>query len=163
MLILIDNREQKPWSFRGYKTHHCTLQTGDYAMAEEPQSKYTDEDLSYKICIDRKGAVSELFTNVTEARFKKEIERMRQFEHAYLILEFTLADILRYPVGSNIPKSRWRYLRIKPPYVLGFITNLMLEGIHVIFAGDAANAQRIALSLMKKVYKEAEKINESNW
>lgn len=162
MLILVDNREQKPWKFRGYDCHPCTLETGDYAMASEPHSKYTDEDLNYLLCIDRKGAVSELYQNVTQARFKKEIERMKQFRHAYLILEFNLSDIMRFPVGSDIPKRRWRYLRVKPPFVIGYLTTLMLEGIQVIFAGNAENAQKIALSLMKKVYLEVEATNDKS-
>ena len=154
MLILIDSREQKPWKFRDYKCHRCTLETGDYAMADEPNSKYTDEALNHLLCIDRKGSVSELFQNVTQVRFKKEIERMKRFKHAYLIFEFTLEDVMRYPVGSVIPRRRWRYLRVRPPFVLSFLSQLMLEGIHVIFAGNPQHAQQIALNVMKKVYEE---------
>lgn len=158
MLILVDSREQKPWTFRGHDTHRCTLQTGDYAMAPLEKSKYTDEDLNHLICIDRKGSTSELFQNVTQVRFKKEIERMKKFKHAYLILEFTVDDVMQYPFGSNIPRRRWRYLRVKPPFVMGFLTTLMLDGIQVIFAGSPANAQKIALSLMKKVYSQLEDV-----
>lgn len=154
MLILIDSREQKPWKFRDYKCHRCTLETGDYAMASEPNSKYTDEQLNHLLCIDRKGSVSELFQNVTQVRFKKEIERMKRFKHAYLIFEFTLEDVMRYPIGSDIPRRRWRYLRVRPPFVLSFLSQLMLEGIHVIFAGNPMHAQQIALNVMKKVYEE---------
>lgn len=156
MLILIDTREQKPWKFKDYECHRCTLETGDYAMGMEPRSKYKDSDLNHLLCIDRKGAVSELFQNVTQARFKKEIERMKQFQHAYLILEFSIDDILKFPVGSDIPRRRWRYLRVKPQFVMSFLSSLMLDGIHVIFAGSAVNAQRIALGLMKRVYTEME-------
>lgn len=162
MLILVDSREQKPWKFKDYECHRCTLETGDYAMADETRPKYKDSDLNHLLCIDRKGATSELYQNVTQVRFKKEIERMKRFKHAYLILEFSVDDIMRFPVGSNIPRRRWRYLKVKPQYVMGYLTNLMLEGIQVIFAGNAANAQRIALSLMKKVYQEWEKENDTN-
>lgn len=162
MLILVDSREQKPWKFKDYECHRCTLETGDYAMATEPRSKYKDSDLNHLLCIDRKGTASELYQNVTQVRFKKEIERMKRFKHSYLILEFTLEDIVRFPVGSDVPRRRWKYLRVKPQFVMGYLTTLMLEGIQVIFAGNAANAQKIALSLMKKVYLQMEASNDTN-
>jgi len=155
LLILIDSREQHPWAFPKFDTHRCTLETGDYSVVipqDSPLSKYSDESLDYTICIDRKGCTAELFQNVTQARFKNEIDRMGKFRHKFLILEFSMDDILRFPYGSSIPKRRWRYLRVKPEFVLGYLTNLMLSGISVIFAGDSSNAQRICLNILKKVY-----------
>ena len=42
--IIIDTREQKPWTFTDHLTSHAKLDTGDYAI----------KGLEHELCIERK-------------------------------------------------------------------------------------------------------------
>ena len=94
--------------------------------------------MEHLLCIERKESVSEFAGNCGEKRFLKELERMASFPHAFLILEFNWGDIERYPVGSTVPKSKWKSIRIKGKYMMRIISSARLEhGVHVIACGDS--------------------------
>jgi ERCC4-type nuclease len=119
------------------------LDTGDYSL----------RGLENIFCIERKGSVSEFANNITEKRFKDVTDRLAHIKYAFLLLEFDLEDILIYPVGSTVPKKMWDKLRITPKFILKHINELqILYNIKVIFCGDASNAEKMALSLMRKIY-----------
>lgn len=141
--IIQDSREQQPFHFRDYETIVRKLDTGDYSF----------EGGEHFISVDRKKSVSEIAQNFTTQRFAKEVERLCLISHSYLLLEFSFNDILKYPFGSNIPKRRWRWLKIKPPFLISCLAKLSLRGIHIIYAGDKSNAQQICLSLLKGAHK----------
>jgi ERCC4-type nuclease len=141
--IVIDTREQHPWSFDHMEKSISKLDTGDYSL----------RGLENLFCIERKGSVSEFANNITEKRFKDVTERLTNIKHAFLLLEFDLEDVLIYPVGSTVPKKMWDKLRITPKFILKHINELqILHNIKVIFCGDASNAEKMALSLMRKIY-----------
>lgn len=141
--IIQDSREQQPFHFRDYETIVRKLDTGDYSF----------EGGEHFISVDRKKSVSEIAQNFTTERFAKEVERLEKIPHSYLLLEFSFNDILKYPFGSNIPKRRWRWLKIKPPFLISCLAKLSLRGIHIVYAGDKSNAQQICLSLLKGAHK----------
>jgi ERCC4-type nuclease len=104
-------------------------------------------------CIERKGSVSEFANNITEKRFKDVVDRLSKVPHAFLLFEFDLEDVLIYPVGSNVPKRMWDKLRISPKFILKHINELqLLQNVKVLFCGNASNAEKMALALMRKVY-----------
>lgn len=141
--IIIDTREQQPWEFERFAVANHKLDTGDYSV----------EGLEHLLCIERKKSVSEFANNITESRFRDVIERMTGYKYAYLVLEFDLNDIYRYPIGSNIPKHMWNKIKISSGFILKNLLDIQLKyNIHVLFCGDAENATKIGLSLMKKVY-----------
>lgn len=141
--IIIDTREQHPWEFTHLDKTVAKLDTGDYSL----------KGLENMFCIERKGNVSEFATNITEKRFKDVIDRMRQIPYAFLLLEFDLDDVLVYPVGSNIPKKMWDKLKITPKFLLKHLTELqILHNIKVVFCGDASNAEKMAITIMRKIY-----------
>jgi ERCC4-type nuclease len=117
----------------------CTLKTGDYSL----------RGLENVLCIERKKTVSEFATNIHESRFKDWVERLSQYKHPFLILEFSIDDILRFPVGSNIPKKIWPKLRVTSERLLSVIAKLQVNyGINVVFAGDVSNAVLLAKNIM---------------
>lgn len=143
--IVVDSREQKPFSFR--RTAACegvevrALPTGDYSIAGL-------EDI---LTVERKASTGELAGNVQDERFERELARLRDFEHAWVVCQFTLADVLAFPAGSGIPRSRWRTMRMRGPYLLRRVSQLMVEyGVPFLFCGE--QAQEMALSLMKRVW-----------
>ncbi len=142
--IIIDTREQKPWQFEEHVTANRKLDTGDYSV----------EGLENILAIERKRNVAEIANNITESRFKDVVERLKAFKYAFILLEFDLNNVLEYPIGSTIPKRLWNKIRISPQYILKHITDLQVDhGIHVLFCGSSGNAEKIALSIMKRVYK----------
>lgn len=158
--ILIDNREQQNWLDESWKTAHVTLETGDYSIAQSSslQSKYTDKDLNHFLCLERKKTVSELAQNLTKSAFKKEIERLANFKHKFLILEFSYTDVVNYPYNSSIPRSRWRKIRVRAPFILACLSGMMIHSnIQVIFAENRAGAIAIASEIIKRCIKILEK------
>jgi len=142
MHIIIDTREKKPWFFSGVETTRAKLDTGDYSLA----------GLEDKLCIERKQNVSELAENVCQARFEKELKRMEEIPHSFLILEFSIDDIMAYPQGSNVPKRMWSKLKTKGPFIMRRISELCIEhDVNVIFAGDVDNAAMFSMKLMKRI------------
>lgn len=141
--IIVDTREQQPWEFENMVKSCEKLDTGDYSL----------KGLEHMLCIERKKSVSEVANNITESRFKDVIARMKTFQYAFLLLEFELDDVLAYPVGSNVPKKMWDKLKITPKFILKHLVELqVLHNIKVLFCGSSSSAERMALSIMRKVY-----------
>ncbi len=141
--IVVDTREQQPWLFEGYATAHRKLDTGDYAI----------EGLEDILCIERKKDIAEIANNMVEDRFKDVIERMSKYKHSFLLIECEYDQLSNYPVGSGIPEKLWKNIKIKPDFILKFLMELIINNnIHIIFCGSPASSQKIALSIMKRIY-----------
>lgn len=143
--IIVDTREQMPWEFGFHTTSKRKLDTGDYSI-EGMESIFT---------IERKMSVSEIATNITENRFKDVLDRLSKIPHAYLIMEFNIEDIYSFPVGSDIPKKLWDKLRVKGNYIMKILLEASINhNIQLIFCGDPDNAEKTAVSLMKRIYEK---------
>lgn len=144
MRIVRDTREKTGyWEFEKFEMVNAALKTGDYTI----------QGLEDVLCIERKRSVSEVCFNITDDRFKRELERMKDFPYKFIILEFSIDDIMAYPVGSDIPKFRWASLKIKGPFLMSALAQIQVKyGIHVIFAGDKNNAMLMASNIMKRIY-----------
>lgn len=150
--VIIDTREQMPWEFGLHLTAKKKLDTGDYSI----------EGLEHLLCIERKRSVSEIATNITEKRFKDVLGRMNQIPYRFMLFEFDLEDVYSFPVGSDIPKRLWDSLRVSSNFILKYITMIQVQyGIHVLFCGDSDNAEKLAVSIMKRVYEKHGKPEES--
>ncbi len=154
--VLIDTREQTPWDFSKYHTHSCKLDTGDYSIVKgKLLEKYTDDKLEHYLCIERKKGAEELAANFVSDRFKNCIERIKQFKHKFMVVECPYESIMRFPYGSSIPRRKWRYMKIRGPFLMSCLASLSVDhGIHVIMAGNADNANRIAEDIIKRCIKE---------
>jgi ERCC4-type nuclease len=136
--IIVDSREQLPWEFGFHTTSRKKLNTGDYSI-EGMESVFT---------IERKMSVSEIATNITENRFKDVLDRLSKIPHAYMIMEFDVEDIYTFPVGSDM-------LRIKGNYIMKILMQASIDyNIHILFCGDSSNAERTAISLIKRIYEK---------
>jgi ERCC4-type nuclease len=144
--IIVDTREQTPWDFCSSavnEVYYDKLDSGDYSI----------EGYEKRFTIERKSSVSELFSNVVQERFERELERLASYEAKFLVFEFSFDDILKFPVGSNIPKYKWKHLRIKPQFVVKQLAIYNIKyGVPTIFAGNRKNAICIGTSLMKEFY-----------
>jgi len=148
--IIVDTREQTPWEFGFHNTAKRKLDTGDYSM-EGFESLFT---------IERKRSVSEIANNLSESRFKDVLERLGTIPHSFMIMEFSLDEVYQFPVGSDVPKKMWDKLRISGNYIMKCLIEAQLNyNIHILFCDDAENAERVAVSIMKRIY---EKYGKSN-
>ena len=141
--IIVDSREQQPWDFKHYATAKHKLDTGDYSI----------EGMEHIVAIERKKSVNEFANNITEKRFKDWTSRLSNVEFSYVLLEFNLSDVLRYPIGSSIPKKVWNKIKISPNYIIKNLLELNLKyNIEVIFCDNAINAEHMAEQIFKRIF-----------
>lgn len=150
--IIKDTREKQGYTFAASRTkyHVCKgmvvrkLDTGDYSI----------EGLEDKVCVERKASVVELANNVgvSRRRFDAEIERMKEFPHRFLVLEFSLTDLMDFPEGSDVPDREIKKLRITNKYMLRYLMELQINhGVNVIFCDSKKNAKWTVLSILKRI------------
>lgn len=150
--IIIDTREQKPWTFEHHSTANHKLDTGDYSIS----------GLENIVAIERKRNVAEIANNITESRFEDVVNRLSKIKHAFVLLEFNLDDVIRYPIGSTIPKKLWSKIRITPNFIIKHLLDLELEhNIRVIFCGNSSNAEKIALAILRRIHKISNRDNNN--
>lgn len=143
--IIVDTREQLPWEFGNHTTSRTKLDTGDYSI----------EGLEHLLAIERKQSVSEIANNITEKRFPGFFERLSSIPHRFMLFEFDLDDVYNFPVGSEIPKSKWDKLKVTNNYILKYLSLINIRyNIHTIFCGDADNAEKMAVRIMRTVYEK---------
>ncbi len=119
-----------------------SLDTGDYCVA----------GMQDTFSIERKASTGELSSNLTTKRFENELKRGNKLKHFYLVLEFSLADLMRFPYGSTIPKRIWPRLRVTPQFLLKRLIELQTKyNVQVIFAGDSDNAKVIAKAIFRRM------------
>jgi ERCC4-type nuclease len=142
--VIKDTREQQGWDF--CSSTSCdgmivtALHTGDYSLRGY-ENKFT---------IERKGLLAEFAKNINQGRFEKELERLEKFEHPFIILEFTMDDLLNFPQGTGIPKKYWPQLRVTKWVILKKFLELQMKyKTKIIFAGK--QGKEVASSLFKRV------------
>jgi len=145
MNIIIDTRERKnPWQFLNTSSTVCyhKLDTGDYTV----------EGLEDILCIERKASVAEIAQNVTDDRFKRELERMQEFPYKFIILEFDYRHIDDFPEGSDLPQKIMKNIRTKGPFIIKCLSRIMTKyDINILPCSNAIYAEHVAYSIMKEV------------
>lgn len=133
--MIVDTREQKPWTFedvKGVTTLRAKLDTGDYSL----------EGLETRVCIERKSLDDWTGTVLRErARFYRELERMRGFDFRCVIIEGTVREILagRYAANAH------------PNSVLGFVAEVAVaQSVPVYLGGTRAESQILAGAFLKQ-------------
>mgnify|MGYP002520546178 CR=1 FL=1 len=92
---------------KGIKHKGKSLKTGDYSFMIEacPELGFArDTYFTDELCIERKNSVSELAGNIKEKdeRFLKELNRMINIEHCYLLIENdSIDDIIEHNYESQ--------------------------------------------------------------
>jgi hypothetical protein len=153
--VIRDTREQQGWNFHPYQK--ClgmelgTLKTGDYTIKEMP----------HLICIERKASVIEIAQNIVKDidRFKRELERMREYPNRYVICEFSLTDVMNYPESANIPPSIKKNIKVNGKYLIRVLLELQQEySFQLLFCDTPLNAFIVAGSIMKRIYEKNTKL-----
>ena len=146
--VIKDTREQDGYFFSAFNT--CAgmverkLDTGDYTI----------QGLEDKVCIERKGCVEELAVNLGQKKytFLDEIERMASFPHRFIVLEFSLEDLVKFPAETRIPIKNKASVKITGKYMLKCLIEFQIyNNINVLFCGDKYNAFLAVSSIFKRI------------
>ena len=150
-LVIRDTREKNNHGWEWKKTKHCAgtlttkLDTGDYSL----------QGMENYVVIERKGSIAEWAKNVTEARFEQELLRLDSIPHAWILLEFNMTDVLNYPVGSGIPRHKWRHLKFRGPFILKRITEMMMNHkVRIVLCGGSG--KEVASNIFKRAIEHAD-------
>lgn len=131
--IVIDTREQRPYEFPGAVVK--ALPTGDYSVV----------GLEDRIAIERKSkadAYSSL--GIQRARFRREWERLAEFDFAAVVIEDTLKGFLCRPPHSKMnPTSA----------VCTLLAWSVKYRVQVYFAGDRDHARALTHKLLQMYFK----------
>ena len=151
MIIIQDTREQSPFSFAFYEceTTVATLKTGDYTL----------QGYEEIVAIERKKSTSELATNLGKYRdrFEREMERLSEFEHKYIVCEFTESDLLQFPLNSSIPKRIIKYIRMNGKFMRKQLHKYEEEyGVAIIFCDGKEEAESKVVDIFKDIIRQYE-------
>ncbi len=137
LTLLVDSREKTPFDLvDGSKiiaSERIKLDTGDYAI----------KDIDEKwLCIERKSGISELYACLTSQRkrFEKEIERMREFHHKFIVIEADAEDVNNleeyFWIKSSDNRKQWAIRQTASKIIRSSLINWsILDNIHFLFIG----------------------------
>ena len=141
---IIDSREKKPFEFSPdwcNKPIITKLDTGDYSIS----------GLTDLVAIERKMSTSEIAINMAESRFKNVLERLKSYKYKAIVCEFSYSDVLRFPIGSGIPK--YIKTRVTNNWMNAWLANIVLNyQIPVLYADNQINANNLCFRLMKSAW-----------
>ena len=79
-----------------------------------------------------------------------EINRMESFIHKYLILEFSLEELLKFPDETRIPIKNKASVKITGRYMLKCLVEFELyNNVHILFCGNKHTAFLAVSSILK--------------
>lgn len=129
--VEIDRREQLPWTFAGEDVEviGATLPTGDYRLAEHPG------------CVIERKSPSDLLGCMTAGRdrFERELARLDELDHAAVVVEGDLGELLS---GAHS--------QIHPSSVVGSLVawSQRFPGVHWWMMPSRRWAERMALRIL---------------
>ncbi len=140
LTIIIDSREQKPYSFQNIKpeppeTITQGLQTGDYSVV----------GLEDKVCVERKS-LADLFGSVGTGRkrFEREMVRMSKMQYAALVIESNLTNIFVNPPARSKMNSKAVFRTL--------ISWSQKYNVHVWPVWNREGAEKVTYLILKRFY-----------
>lgn len=142
-IVVMDTREQQPLDITAYPVESDTLPVGDYGV-----KGFSDWE-NPRFIVERKS-LDDLIGSLTigRERFMREIEKMRQFRFAALLVEADRRQVIGHEYVSAA----------KPKAMLASLDALQVRaGVHVIWAGDHDFAARRLEGLVRQFVRGIEK------
>jgi DNA excision repair protein ERCC-4 len=129
--VLIDSREQLPYSFPGMNTEVATLTTGDFSL----------KGFESIIAIERKS-IDDLVMccGRQRQRFDREIQRLLAYPVRALVVE---AD------WHDIALGEWRS-KLTPRQVASSLISFQVRGLPVVMAGDRDMAEKLTAGMLRR-------------
>ena len=149
--VIRDTREHENygWDFTsdGLITINKKLNTGDYSI----------EGMERILCIERKRSSGEIATNIGKKGkpWKAELDRMLKIKYPFILCEFSLDTLMKFPEGSTIPRSKWQYLRMNAKFMASCLMSYKEKyNVDVIFCQDESEARAKALEILRVIYEK---------
>ncbi|MFW9880944.1 MAG: ERCC4 domain-containing protein [Candidatus Thorarchaeota archaeon] len=152
--LIIDTREEIPWDFSmfGWENKTLKLDEGDYTTQKILD---IEQDRDLKICrIERKSSLGELATNLgkTFSRFEREMERLQPYHTKFIILEYSVDEILLFPENTNMKPEYKKKVRVRGKFMLNRLGYIKKKyGVDVIFSSCREEAMIIAKEELENV------------
>ena len=144
--VIRDTREKPGYGWDFPETDNCAgtiirgLKTADYSLC----------GLEGVLAIERKANTAEFAQNMLQKRFERELKRLDDFKHPFMILEFTVEDIMTFPINSGVPKNVWSKLRVSKWFILKRLIDFQLNyKTKIILAGK--HGREVAASIFKRM------------
>ncbi|MEW6365194.1 MAG: ERCC4 domain-containing protein [Acidobacteriota bacterium] len=139
MVILVDSREQAPYTFAPYGAAPATatLPAGDYSLG----------GFADRVGVERKELddLVACLIGTNRERFERELQRLSRYELAAVVVEATLEDVRqgRYRSQMNGHAAAQSILAFEVRYRVPFL-----------FCGDRDGAEYVTYSLLAKYARE---------
>ena len=145
--IIIDTREQLPFSFNGFtcQVSRATLQTGDYSV----------KGYEKNIVVERKSK-ADLFQSVgrDRQRLQKEFERLTFVKYSAIVIEADWREIERKPENTIM----------NPVAVRNTLFSWCLKyNVIPILANDRREAERLTFEFLAWAWKSLKKGEKKTW
>ena len=143
--IIIDTREQTPWSFPEEiaVVRRGTLNAGDYAL-----------DGDNRFVIERKS-LNDFLGTISSGwdRFERELDRMADHLHIarVIVVEGSIRDII---------EEKHNHPNLKLGFILKRIGRLTIDGVSVLMAENSVVAAIVAYKILKERNSDLEASNE---
>ncbi len=145
-IVIQDTREQKPLEFDSpyiEKVRINKLDTGDYTI----------EGMENILTIERKGSLVEFYRNATQTRFEDELIRMQAYKYRFLVLEFSLSEVLAIPYSLGLSAKQREMCKVSPKYIMSKISEIQVDyGVNVVFAETREIVTDVITNIMRRVY-----------
>ena len=144
-VIIIDTREQEGFSFDPElaDVERRALPAGDYSLA----------GLERRVAVERKSLDDFVSTVIRgRARFAKELQKLQTYDFACVVIEATLAEVLRgsYQSGAH------------PNSVFGAVISIIVDcGIPAYFCSDRQVACRFTQDILLRLHRNHLKTEEA--
>ena len=80
------------------------------------------------------------------------MQRMKDYPFSFLICEFSMDDVLKYPIGSRVPQKLRSQVRITGKYLLKCLIEFQIwYDTKILFCGDKKNAFLVCNSIFKRL------------
>ena len=138
LVIIVDTREQLPFSFPGTATIRHGLRAGDYSVLG-----FEDQ-----VAVERKS-LADLYGTVGKGRdrFERELEKLAEMKHAAIVIESTWYDITRNPPERS---------EVHPRAVLASLEAWEQRyGVSVHAYGRRALAERLTFRKLERFWRDA--------
>ena len=146
--VIQDTREQDGWFFSPYDKcegmERAYMPTGDYTL-----KGYEDV-----VCVERKASVAEIAMNLGKKKkpFQEEMQRMKEFPFSFLILEFSMDDVIRFPEGSTVPRDARGKVRVTGKYLIKSLMEFQIwYDTKILFCDNKKNAFLVTNSIFKRL------------
>ena len=84
--------------------------------------------------------------------FQAEMERMKDYNFSFIICEFGMDALLKYPEGSRVPKNARSKVRVTGKYLLKCLLEFQIwYDTKIIFCENKGNAFLVCNSLFKRL------------